>query len=108
MRMFRTTIEYKQHWSGGETEYADRFYPSSKTCSMCGSIKEDLRLEDRVYSCYNCGGEMDRDWNAAVNLSRYVGQVLPEVNGQGEAKVHGAVMSQVGFGEMSIKQEVYG
>jgi putative transposase len=47
----------------------DRFYPSSKTCCVCGNIKTDLKLKDRVYVC-DCGNQMDRDLNAAINLER--------------------------------------
>ena len=50
---------------------ADRFYPSSKTCSECGSIKKDLKLKDRVYRCPHCGVVIDRDYNASLNLSMY-------------------------------------
>lgn len=46
----------------------DRWYPSSKTCSCCGSIKSDLKLSDRTYKCHDCGMELDRDYNASLNL----------------------------------------
>ena len=49
---------------------ADRFYPSSKTCSQCGKINKDLKLKDRVYNC-SCGLSIDRDLNASINLSKY-------------------------------------
>ena len=45
----------------------DRFYPSSKTCSKCGRIKENLALKDRRFEC-QCGHELDRDLNAAMNI----------------------------------------
>lgn len=64
-------MEYKALWYGSEILLADRFFPSSKTCSGCGSIKEDLTLGDRVYHCSFCGVELDRDLNAAINLKRY-------------------------------------
>ena len=48
--------------------YIDRFYPSSKTCSVCGYKKEDLKLSDREWTCPNCGTKHDRDINAAVNI----------------------------------------
>lgn len=48
----------------------DRFYPSSKTCSYCGSYKKDLKLNNRVYCCDNCQEKIDRDFNAAINLSQ--------------------------------------
>ena len=51
---------------------ANTFYPSSKTCSSCGSLKKDLKLRDRIYKCINCGQEIDRDLNASINLS-YIG-----------------------------------
>ena len=67
---FKRQLEYKCKFRGIELIIADRFYPSSKTCSQCGKIKRDLRLKDRVYRC-ECGLEIDRDLNAAINLSRY-------------------------------------
>lgn len=44
------------------------FYPSSKKCSRCGSIKRDLKLSDRIYVCNNCGLVIDRDYNASLNI----------------------------------------
>lgn len=43
-------------------------YPSSKTCSVCGEVKSDLKLSDRIYICPECGYAIDRDYNAAVNI----------------------------------------
>lgn len=65
-------MEYKCEWNGIEFVKADRFYPSSKTCSRCGNIKSDLKLKDRVYECPECGLVIDRDYNAALNLQKYV------------------------------------
>ncbi|MED4039694.1 transposase [Niallia taxi] len=67
---FRRQIQYKCEKYGIEFIEADRWYPSSKTCSSCGSIKKDLKLSDRKYICH-CGFELDRDLNASINLSRY-------------------------------------
>ena len=53
-----------------ELRLVDTFYPSSKTCSCCGNIKKDLKLNDRIYKCCNCGLEMDRDYNASINLEK--------------------------------------
>ncbi|PHI12772.1 transposase [Fusobacterium polymorphum] len=53
-----------------ELRLVDIFYPSSKTCSCCGSVKKDLKLNDRIYKCCNCGLEMDRDYNASINLEK--------------------------------------
>ena len=64
---FLRQLAYKTSWSGSTLVAADRFYPSSKTCSGCGARKVDLALEERVYRC-SCGLEIDRDLNAATNL----------------------------------------
>ena len=53
-----------------ELRLVDTFYPSSKTCSCCGSVKKDLKLNDRIYKCCNCGLEIDRDYNASINLEK--------------------------------------
>ena len=64
-------MKYKCEWNGIEFIQADRFYPSSKMCSTCGSIKKDLKLSDRTYICPECGAIIDRDLNAAINLEHY-------------------------------------
>ena len=53
-----------------EVRLVDTFYPSSKICSCCGNIKRDLKLNDRIYKCCNCGLEIDRDYNASINLEK--------------------------------------
>jgi putative transposase len=68
---FRAQLEYKAAWYCTEVVVADRWFPSSKTCSRCGTINADLTLSDRVYDCGACGLVLDRDVNAAVNLARY-------------------------------------
>ena len=65
--MFRTMLSYKLEETGGKLVKVDRFFPSSKRCSACGKIKEDLTLGDRIYRC-SCGNSMDRDVNAAINI----------------------------------------
>jgi putative transposase len=68
-------LKYKASWSDGSVLVAaDRFYPSSKTCSACGAVKAKLRLADRVFTCDDCGHRLDRDLNAAVNLARMAQQ----------------------------------
>lgn len=69
---FMSFMKYKCEELGIEFIQVDRFYPSSKTCCYCGSIKSDLKLSDRIYSCSECGLEIDRDFNAAINLERYI------------------------------------
>ena len=68
---FIRQLKYKCEWYGVKLIIADKFYPSSKTCSSCGNIKKDLKLSDRVYKCSDCGLEIDRDLNASINLKKY-------------------------------------
>jgi putative transposase len=68
---FYRQIEYKCHWHNIELVIADRYYPSSKMCSCCGNIKNDLKLSDRIYHCSECGLTIDRDFQASVNLMNY-------------------------------------
>lgn len=67
---FKRQLEYKSEWYGVRLIIADRWYPSSKTCSQCGQIKKDLKLSDRTYHCH-CGLHIDRDLNASINLREY-------------------------------------
>jgi len=62
---------YKASWHGVEVRVADRYFPSSKTCSGCGEVKNDFDLSTRTYSCGSCGLVIDRDVNAAINLARW-------------------------------------
>ena len=66
----RRQLEYKCKWNNIELIIADKFYPSSKLCSCCGNKKNDLKLKDRIYKCDNCGFEIDRDFNASINLMK--------------------------------------
>ena len=66
---FKRQLEYKAKKFGCEIIIADRWFPSTKTCSNCGHI-QDMPLSERVYNCQNCGHSMDRDLNAAIVLSR--------------------------------------
>jgi putative transposase len=65
----RRQIDYKTRWYGRSLVVADRWYPSSKTCSACGVMKAKLRLSERTYTCDQCGLVLDRDLNAARNLA---------------------------------------
>ena len=64
---FRTKLKAKCDENGIELRIVDRWYPSSKLCHCCGSIKKDLKLSDRIYKC-DCGYIENRDFNAALNL----------------------------------------
>jgi putative transposase len=66
----RRMLAYKTIWYGSTLVEADRWYPSSKTCSGCGSRKPRLLLSERTYVCERCGLVLDRDLNAAINLAR--------------------------------------
>jgi putative transposase len=67
----RRQLAYKATWYGTALVVADRWFPSSKTCSGCREIDADLTLSDRIYDCASCGLVIDRDINAAINLARY-------------------------------------
>lgn len=71
---FRRYLTYKCEERGIELVIADKYYPSSKTCSCCGNIKKYLKLSDRTYICDKCGFIIDRDLNAAINLMNYTVQ----------------------------------
>lgn len=64
----RRQLEYKTAKTGAKLHVIDRWYPSSKTCSNCGSVKAKLSLNERTYKCEHCGLTIDRDLNAAINI----------------------------------------
>ncbi|MGH9439727.1 MAG: RNA-guided endonuclease InsQ/TnpB family protein, partial [Terriglobia bacterium] len=67
---FRRQLTYKLEAAGIPLKVVSRWYPSSKTCSCCGWVNEDLKLSDRTFVCQECGLVLDRDVNAARNLAR--------------------------------------
>ncbi len=67
---FTRQLEYKTKWYGATLVKTNRFYPSSKTCASCGTVKAKLSLATRTYACDICGHTVDRDLNAAINLAR--------------------------------------
>ena len=69
MAELRRQLTYKADRHGATIEVADRWYPSSKTCSACGVVKTKLRLSERIFTCGGCGTRIDRDLNAARNLA---------------------------------------
>lgn len=68
---FKRQMKYKCKFNSIDFVEADKWYPSSKTCSECGNVKKKLSLSERTYICEDCGCIIDRDLNAAINLSRY-------------------------------------
>lgn len=69
--MFKTQCEYKAVVNGSSVFLADRFFASSKTCSVCGFVNTDLKLQHRSWTCANCQTEHDRDINAAINIEQF-------------------------------------
>jgi putative transposase len=82
MGELRRQLAYKSEWYGSALVIADRFFPSSKLCSGCGTIKDTLTLSERVYCCDVCGLSLGRDENAAINLRRLALAQLPEGLGE--------------------------
>lgn len=74
---FLTMLEYKGDIYGCEVHYVDRFFPSSKRCSNCGYIKQDLTLAIREWRCPECSKIWDRDINAALNLMLFMKSKIP-------------------------------
>ena len=65
---FKTTLQNKALQNDKKVFLIERYYPSSKTCSQCGYIHKELKLQDRQWQCPNCGTNHDRDKNAALNI----------------------------------------
>lgn len=69
MYEFRRQLTYKAYYAGCEVKVVSRWYPSSKTCSSCGTVREALGLDERMFVCFDCGYVADRDYNAAKVLA---------------------------------------
>ena len=84
---FRRQLLYKSEWYGSKVILASRWEPSSKTCSTpgCEWVDEDLTLADRTFRCEQCGLVIDRDLNAAINLSKLAGSLSDSLNACGGA-----------------------
>jgi putative transposase len=79
----RRLLGYKTAWLGGRLIIADRWYPSSKTCSACGTAKAKLSLSDRIFACEACGLVLGRDVNAARNLLKLAASGAERINACG-------------------------
>ncbi|MCK5587558.1 MAG: transposase, partial [Candidatus Lokiarchaeota archaeon] len=75
---FRAYLDYKMDWKGKYFVLIDRFFPSSKLCSVCGQINNDLKLSDRVWTCKHCGTTHHRDKNAVINIKGEGIRILQE------------------------------
>ena len=78
----RRQLEYKTARTGARLHVIDRWYPSSMTCSNCGTVKAKLSLSERVYNCEECGLVIDRDLNAAINI-QVAGSAPETLNARG-------------------------
>jgi putative transposase len=101
MSEFIRQLIYKAFWAGIPVYKANRFFPSSKACSHCGTINESLTLEDRVFKC-ECGFQIDRDLNAAINLREY-GR---ESHGYSLAMLRSSGQKLLSCDETSLRQEL--
>jgi putative transposase len=99
----RRQLTYKTAWYGSRLIVADRFYPSSKTCSACGWTKAKITLAERIFSCEGCGLRLDRDINAARNLAKLVEQVAQ--SGWETENVRGADHKPQPAGQVALKRE---
>ena len=101
---FIAKLEYKAKRYGSEVVKTKRFYPSSKACSCCGFVNQDLTLADRNWQCPQCKTELDRDINASQNI---LAQVLRELNIKGgrDYRLKPVELSSI---DEAVKQEAFG
>ncbi|WP_406046265.1 IS607 family element RNA-guided endonuclease TnpB [Micromonospora sp. NBC_00898] len=99
----RRQLAYKTTWNGGHLVVADRWYPSSKTCSACGTVKAKLALSARTYTCTTCGLVLDRDVNAARNLAALARQATTA--GSGPVAGRGADRKTRPGGPVAVKRQ---
>ncbi|MEU4480243.1 RNA-guided endonuclease TnpB family protein [Micromonospora sp. NPDC023966] len=99
----RRQLTYKTQWNGGRLVVADRWYPSSRTCSGCGAVKTKLALSERTYTCQTCGLAIDRDLNAALNLAALAAEY--DTAGSGPVAARGANQKTRVRGQVAVKRE---
>lgn len=102
---FRRQLEYKAAMRGGQVVVADRFYPSSKTCSDCGHKLDTLPLAVRSWTCPCCGTRHDRDVNAAINLKNLAVSSTVSACGE-ESSAHALRACATGLCEAGSKQQI--
>jgi putative transposase len=99
---FRRQLQYKAQIYGNHIEIADRWFPSSKLCSECRTVKDDLTLDKRIFKCNHCGLEIDRDLNAAINILNTVSSTVFQACGE-EGAGFNICLSETGLYEAGIK-----
>lgn len=82
---FRRMLQYKGEWYGSYVHQVDRFFPSSKTCSSCGYVLDELPLSYREWQCPICGAVHDRDINSAINIFKETRAGIAQSNAGGES-----------------------
>jgi len=102
---FYSMLEYKSKWNNKQYVKIDRFFPSSKMCSNCGWINQDLTLKDRKWTCPSCETEHDRDFNAAKNILKQGLKILSSGSGT-ESDVKQKQVEALPLGE-SLKPETH-
>ena len=101
---FRRQLEYKTARSGAVLCVVDRWFPSSKTCSNCGTVKAKLSLSERTFNCDSCGLVLDRDLNAAINIC-VAGSAPETLNARGEdVRRNQHTVGNADLGEARTKQ----
>jgi putative transposase len=103
----RRQLGYKVGWNGGRLLVADRWFPSSKTCSGCGAVKTKLALAERTYHCTGCGLTLDRDLNAARNLAALATatEITAPTAGSGPVAGRGASQKTRARGQAAPKRQ---
>ena len=103
---FKNILKYKSEWYERDLIEIDRFFPSSKLCSVCGNKNTELTLKDREWNCPECGTVHDRDINAAVNIlnegKRLLNNKIPIRNGElTPLESSGYTLSELGKRDLS-------
>ncbi|MFG1951201.1 RNA-guided endonuclease TnpB family protein [Micromonospora sp. NPDC048830] len=101
----RRQLAYKAGWNGGRLIVADRWFPSSKTCSGCGTVRTKLALAERTYTCAICGLVLDRDLNAARNLAALAGEAVDARSGRESPSGRGADRKTPLAGQVAVKRQ---
>ena len=97
----RRQLDYKARWAGRQLSVVDRWYPSSKTCSVCGAVYKALTLNQRHWTCPSCGAEHDRDFNAAINLEREGLRLLAKSGPDGRTTMSGGTDARGDLGAVA-------
>jgi IS605 OrfB family transposase len=105
MSQLRRLLVYKTAWYGSRLVVADRFYPSSKTCSGCGWVKAKLTPSESIFCCEACGLRIDRDLNAARNLAKLVDCSTAAGSGPEALNARGADRKTQLAGQVAMKRE---